>query len=388
MCLIHAVWMMCLSWVWMGLNYNMEIEENLVKWTSIVKRHTVVSSAYQDTISLEEYSFIDVSGAKKLISREYSEGNFAITDRLLLDSLFRIVKKYPNDYSFILCDIFFESETSDDTVLSATLSAIPNVIFAYQYVNDQIVLPAIPNLPVAYTGYKSSSGIGMTTSFLKYNLIEGDTMTGVPLKMFLDMNGLKAKKKFGLVWIGGTPSINTSILDIRIQPADLYDRQGFSRIVPLGEVLALRNDSLIFDIFFRNKIVIIGDFESDLHESVYGKMPGTLILVNMFESIRRGDAYIKWGLLLFVLISYGIFSYIILYYKSGAIGHRIKKFSYPLIGAVGSKLIGYSFGLYFISVIAYFTYGVHMDILAMATYLSIVSIVNKKINERKIQSHR
>ena len=86
-CLIHAVWMMILSWLWMGLNYNMEIEENLVKWTSIVKRHTVVSSAYQDTISLAEYSFIDVSGAKKLIGREYSEGNFAITDRLLLDSL-------------------------------------------------------------------------------------------------------------------------------------------------------------------------------------------------------------------------------------------------------------------------------------------------------------
>jgi len=152
-------------------------------------------------------------------------------------------------------------------------------------------------------------------------------------------------------------------------------------------VLALKNDSLIFDIYFRNKIVVIGDFENDLHESVYGKMSGTLILVNMFESIRRGDVYIKYGLLLFVLISYAVFSYIILYYKGGPINDKIKKFSYPLIGAVGSKLIGYSFGLYVISVIAYFSYGVHMDILAMATYLSLVSIVNKKINERKTQVH-
>ena len=372
-----------LSWIWTSLNFNLKIEENLVKWTSIVKRNTIVSSIYSDTISLQDYSFIDVSGYKKLINQEYAQGKIAIIDRSLLDSLFKVIKKYPEGHDFILCDVFFESPTEDDPALASTISSIGNTLFPYQYVGDSIIFPTLSNIPSAYSGYNSSSGIGLTDSFLKYTLIENDTNVGISLKMYLEMHDVKVKEILGLVWIDGRPALNTSILDIKLEPGVLTDDEGFSKVIPLEEVLSLKNDSLISDLFIKGKIVVIGDFKDDLHKSIYGAMPGALIIVNTFEAIRRGDVFIKWTLLLFLLVGYTAISYYIFYYRGGMVEHRIKRFSYPLIGTVGSRLIGFSLTLYVISVISYFTSGIHLDILAMATYLSVVSITKRRWHYRK-----
>lgn len=366
----------------MSLNFSLEMEENLVTWTSIIKKNTFLSYAYDEDVALQQYSFIDVNGAKKLISRDDGVGNSVITDRAVLDSLLRIAKKFTGGHKFILCDIFFEKPTTDDQALAATVRSIPNIIFPAQYVNDSLQQPIISNLPVAFSGYNSSSGIGLSNKFLKYNLVEEDTLVTIPLRMYAALHGAEIKKKFGLVFINGRPAMNTMIVNIRVHESDLEDPQGFSKIIPIGEILALRNDSLIYELFLKDKIIVIGDFQGDLHDSIYGEMAGALLLVNMFEAIVREDVYIKSLLILLVLSGYGFLSYIIFFYEGGILETKFKQFSYPLIGAVGSRLIGFSFGLYILSIVAYFTFGIHLDILAMATYLSLVSILKRRLAPR------
>jgi hypothetical protein len=203
--------------------------------------------------------------------------------------------------------------------------------------------------------------------------------------VYAEMNNVEVGKSLGFVWIDGKPAMNTLVLDIRMQPSHLIDEDGFNKVVPIGEILALKNDQLIFETFLKDKIVVIGDFENDLHDSIYGKMPGALLVVNIFEAIRQGDIYLKFSLLALILVGYGVLSYFIFYYDGGKLELKLKRFSYPLIGTVGTRLVGFSFGLYLLSVLAYFIFGVHLDILAMATYLSVVSLGKKRLDRGNLK---
>lgn len=386
-CLGHALIMLMLSWLWLGLNYNLELEDNLVRWTSLVKRILPFSETHQSS-RIAAYTFVDISGSHTLIDQETGSGKDIITDRLLLDSLFRLIARASPPPQAVLCDVFFERPTPHDDKLRGSMHTVQHLIFPYAFDGSRVVLPAIPETPSAYSGYYSSSGLGLKDSFLKFHLIEEDTMTSIPLRLFEILKHKNIKKRAGLLWDKNRPMLNTIIPDIKILPVQLSD-DAFNRVIPLEDFLALHNDKDIGQ-FFSEKIVVIGDFQTEMHTSIYDKVPGVLLLINVLESLLQGEAYVSWLQLMFIITYYTLLSYFVFFYEGGpgSLEQRITAFSYPLIGSLGSRMLGFSFGLYIVSIICYFVFNVHTDILPMATYLSTLSLIKRKWPDfRKKISH-
>ena len=174
-CLGHALFMLLLSWWWLSLNYNLELEDNLVRWTSVVKRILPFTSNH-DPKRISAYTFIDISGARMLADQPIGLGKDAITDRRQLDSLLQMITRAtPRPYA-VICDVFFDRTTEHDARLQKTIAEIPGIVFPYSFDGDRVMLPAIQGVPSAYSAYYSSSGVGLKDSFLKFHLIEGDTM--------------------------------------------------------------------------------------------------------------------------------------------------------------------------------------------------------------------
>jgi hypothetical protein len=370
-----------LSCIWSGLEYNVSISERFTRWTSVAKRTTFLSSFYSDSVSKSDYVFIDVTWSKKLIPKNDVQGREAITDRSLLDSLFRVVNKFPNGYRFILCDVFLERETEDDSAFHETVRKTQRIIFPYQYVGDRLQKPVIKDIPSAYSSYTSSSGYNLYGGFLKYKLISEDTLKGIPLRMFETLQNTNAKKSLGLTWIGNRPAFNTNILDLRLRKKHLVGDDGSSLILPLEELFALPNDTLLFNEFLRDKIIVIGNFEEDVHQTVFGKQPGTLILINIYEAIRHGDIYLNGWLIMFVVIVYTALSYFLFFGEPKFKQPPIATKAVLVIATFGGELSVYSIVFYLISLITYFIFGTHLDIFAIAIYFSIIATVKKFIIE-------
>ncbi|MEJ1238061.1 CHASE2 domain-containing protein [Chryseolinea sp. T2] len=376
-CLGHALFMLLLSWWWLSLNYNLELEDNLVRWTSLVKRILPFTSTH-DPGRLSAYTFVDISGARMLADQPAGLGKDAITDRRQLDSLLQIISRATPGPDAVICDVFFDRATDQDLQLQKSINRIPGIVFPYSFGGDSVVLPAVPGIPSAYSAYYSSSGVGLKDSFLKFHLIEGDTMKSIPLRTYEWISHKQLRKRAGLLWGGGRPMSNTVIPDIKILPVELSDEQ-FSRIIPLEDLLVLNNDEAAGK-FFSNKIVVIGDFQTEMHTSIYDQIPGALIIVNVLESLIAGEVNFSYLMLFYLLACYGVLSYLVLYYEGGpgSLEERITRISYPLVGSVGSRMLGFSLGLYIVSIICYFVFNVHTDILPMATYLSMVSLIRRK----------
>jgi len=377
--------MTTISLAWISLDFNLEIEEDLVKWTSIIKQNTWLTSFYHDNNSVQDYCFIDISGTKKAIENEFGQGKKVITDRAMLDSLFKTLQDNDAQFSYIICDVYFEVDSDDDSAFEATLRRIPNAIFPYQFDGDSVRLPVIPNIPVGYSGYYSSSGIGLKDSFMKYTLIEKDTMVSIPLRVLSNLRNQTIRRSMGFVWLDGIPQLNTIIPDMKIHPRKLYADNGFSRIISLEDILIMRNESDMIRTLVKDKIIVIGDFEGDLHETIYGKMPGPLVLVNILEYIKDRNLFQDLLAILFITATYALLSYAILFYvqRPGSFYEKVREISYPLIGSVGSRLIGFSFALYIVAVFSYFIFGVQFDILPLATYLSIVAALKRHATRSK-----
>lgn len=368
--------MLLLSWWWLSRNYNLELEDNLVRWTSLVKRILPFTTVH-DPNRINDYTFIDTSGSKTLVAQDVGLGRDVITDRSHLDSLFRLMARAVPPPRAIACDVFFDRATEYDDNLQHSIGTLEGIIFPYRFDGEHVTLPAIAGISSAYSAYWSSSGVGLKDSFLKFHLVDGDTMKSLPLRMFESLTKKKFSRFAGLLWGGGDVMYNAIIPDIKILPGQLSDGE-FDKIIPLEDLLVMRNDDAIRE-FFSQKIVVVGDFQTEMHTSIYDKIPGVLIIVNVLESLLAGEATINWLMVLYLVACYAILSYLVFFYQGGpdSLQDRVAQISYPLVGRIGSRMLGFSLALYIVSVICYFVFNVHTDILPMATYLSLLSLCKR-----------
>ena len=61
-----------------------------------------------------------------------------------------------------------------------------------------------------------------------------------------------------------------------------------------------------------DKIVVIGDFTTDVHDTYLGPQPGSLICINAYHALQQGDHYFHWGWAFVQFIIYFIIGYFLM----------------------------------------------------------------------------
>ena len=360
------------TFAWLALPFWSGDEVLLIRYTSALK--SIVFNM-GSTPPPDRFLFVSVSWEKELIEKieektGFPVGNTSITDRKRLAQFFEVVGKNPN-HKFMICDIFFKDKTPNDSLLTAKISKIPHFLASYHL--DATNKPDYPSIdiPKALANYES---IGANT-FIKYKMIYNDSIHTLPLLMYEQLHHTKIQKKGFLYYLNDRIAMNSFILDQPIRNYHLSTDSIFSQSkLFLSDLLDLaETDTTAFYGLTKDRIIILGDFDgnTDVHETIFGETPGSLILLNAFLSIEKGDNLVGLSFIIYIMIGYFLIS-LKCFTQSKFIENFISRLLRLKDDNFFIEIASYVTLLISMSVLSYYLFNIHLAILFLSIYLNFV----------------
>ena len=327
---------------------------------------------------IDDALFINVSYDKQLVSYVYDNGNLNgkidITDRATLLKFLEIAKR-TDTYKYIFLDIRFEKGTSapEDTVLFNTISTMRDIVYSKHSDIESLELAKTPK--AAYNDYYSTI---ITTNFTRYQFLQNGTET-VPLKMYLDIykstaqrNTAKINKKGILYFADGKLCQNSPFVRIGKDFNDIQSEDGELPYYDLGPVLLEMYDDSDWFIEMKDKIVVVGDFVNDLHDTYRGPQPGPYLVYLAFKELESGKHYVSWLFIFVTFILYFVISMFILVNINLATLFYTPK---SRILNFLANLLGYGTILTVFSIILYIAFKTAFNIFIPSITFSILSLI-------------
>ena len=334
--------------------------------------------------------FINVCYDKELVPYEEEGmpvGDMVITNRQKLLQLLTAAKE-ANNYRYIFLDVIFEkgTETPFDSALFQTIASM-----------DRIVIPEHKGTPLASpllnakTANADYSVTWQQLTFAHYQFLHEDSVPSVALRMYADRNHLEGhgiKPHWGGLWYtdNGRLCQNGATLFMNVVVnGSLLDEEGQVRernYIYLGADL-LEMDSVIpVKEQIAGKLLVIGDFNSDMHTTYVGPQPGSAACLNAYIMLMKGKHIVNWWNILVLFI---IYTTVGTFYLRGTSFQTL--FANPWVGVLMSFLSTATLFL-IIAVIAFwndvaFNMWVPTTIYSLIdTYVQKRNLFNKKKNEQ------
>ena len=359
-------------------------EKILFQITSGVKK---IIFGMEKKPSIDDYIFVNISYDNMFIpkyDKGFKVGNQPITDRQKLAQFFERLNKRPDSYKYIVCDILFKDTSEYDSLLYSKMKDLKNIIIPYNMTDSGTADIPIFNINKGLAEYHSIQYV-----FMKYSLTMNDTLKSLPIRMYEDLTGKQLNRKGIFSSLGDKPSFNTLFVDFKLRYNELLDRNpetGYI-LVNLGQLMRIKNDSVFYE-YLNGKIIFIGDlYEKDIHQTLFGNMSGTLILFNVYLMLLNNEYIISFGLILFLFIGYFAISFDLFSEIDLKERKYVAKISRSKLGKFIIKYLSFVIYLMIISVITYFLFNLHINILLLAVYLKLVDSLLKYVRDKRNKKH-
>lgn len=256
----------------------------------------------------DEVILINV-GCDKAVAYRVEDGDTLgmvdITDREKLIHLFRIAKEA--HYKYLFADIRFPKEVQSeyDKELYDLMAQMPR--FSISTHSDMTL--ADPRL-AKVAGY-ADYGTTLTAGFSRYQLLQHD-QPSVALKMYQEMDG-GSLKRHGLIYAEGWKlSFNCLFVPI---PSDLitsFNSDNIESHMRLGsQLFCYETDDEIRNMM-KDKIVIVGDFDNDVHATYAGDLPGAVLNFISYLQIKEGHHHFNLLLWLPIGLFYAVVCFVLI----------------------------------------------------------------------------
>jgi hypothetical protein len=315
--------------------------------------------------SPHDFVFINVGKDLELVKDE-NGGDNVITDRAKLGSLLKLLAD-SNRHSFLLCDIIFDLPSPDDSVFRQDMKGLQRALFP-KHAGDTTGHPLFP-LPMAYADYYTNTG-----NFSKFRLMNGDSGKTLPLVLYEKIKGVNAEKKSGFLYCNNKIFFQTISPDYYIRPYQLKESKAYPYF-NLGELMLLSADPGFYQQFLANRFIVIGNFDTDIHSTPIGSMPGTLILLNTYLSLANGINQPGVWWLLFIFL---VFFCINLYVIHGEINvPRIGKKNWwsKILNNLLVRLFSLGFLCLAIELASQYIFGVRCQLLSIVFFILVVNFL-------------
>lgn len=370
----HAIFLTLLSFWLLGLSFSYDNESSIISIVSIVKN---VVLGLEDKPAKNDFLFVNVSYQKSLIPKldEYGFeiGNEAITDR---EQLAVLLKRFSsNKHRYIVCDVFLDQPSPSDSLLRESTVGLRNVVFPYHNDGDQFAMPVIP-VHTALSDYETDFG-----NFLKYSYLQHDTAKTIALAMYHDLYGGTPWKAGPFYRMNGHFSLSSFVTEFPVRQYDVFreDTLGYSSI-HMQNLVSLPDE--FFNELTRNRIIVIGDFlEQDMHATIYGQTAGPLIHLNAFQNLVDKRNHVSVWFLMYVVVAYFLFSWSLFSTNELVRGRWLDRIKESKLGFVFDYL-KYAFFLLLMSVMSYLLFGIHLNILIISLYFSIIEYLVEFLSKR------
>ena len=367
--LLNALAMLALALFWLSLPRTFGDESFFIKWTSLVKKTLLGMDPKPDA---SEFLYVDVSQTKgllpvndPLLEEPTGFNHIAITDRAALTQFLELVRQYGEDVPLVILDVFLEQTTPDDPLLEGVVSEFP---FPLVGATDRTFGSAVP-LWRGVALYLSTDN-----TFMKYPLHYADSLPTLPLVAYLAASQTNyAPRGYGVQLARGR-SFTNPIIDFRVRPFD-FEPGGPYQIFDLGSLLfqwSFWEETDIRDML-RGRTLVVGDFKNDLHQTIFGTVPGPMIVHNAYLTIAAGDTLLRWEWLLllgalFFWMSWRVYRE----EEAGTVSWLASRFQ-TSFGKVVADSVDDTFFLAIGTILSYLIFNIHINILILLVYLKCVA---------------
>jgi hypothetical protein len=348
---------MAFSTLWLNSSFTYGDEKLLVQWSSIFKR---VVLKMDEEPPKKDYLFINLAYDKALIPREEGTGKDIITDRQLLADFFQVLKKHQDSIKYTVCDVLLKGSSDADSALQASVRGLKKIVFPAQLSDSGTAEELAIQVPSAIADYEMVNG-----GFLKFKLFQNKTVPTLPVYMYQQISGKELKQQFGWYFQGYKPVMNSLIIDYQIRTHELMDEAEYP-VINLSELMLLPEEVIAND-FLKHRFIIMGDFNNDTHETIYGSTPGTLILLNVYLSLMDGQHLISFWWWIFLLVGFTFFSRRMLFPEPDPITHKYANLWIPLLRSATFLSI--------LSIVSYLIFKQHIQVLVLTLYVNVLRFI-------------
>ena len=294
-------------------NSDMPMPDEM-KVLSTFDRFMKFSGQYEDNLP-DSILLVNVCYDKQLVDyavHDIPVGQFVITDREKLLQFLTAAAEADN-YRYIMMDVFFEHniESPQDSALFATIRRMNRIVVANHV--DSHLSDSLLKSKSAYADYTVTWKVSKFSHF--QFLREGNEPT-MPLRIYEDLTGKTIRKWGPFYFSDGRLCKNAVTLNLPIRVLEDYNLEAPNLLEKQYEFLGadiLAHDSIYpISMQLQDKIVIVGDFMTDVHETYLGPQPGSLICLNAYHALQEGDHYFQWGWALLQFVIYYIVCYFLM----------------------------------------------------------------------------
>lgn len=382
--LFSAALMLTLTFFWLSRPYIFGDESALIHWSALFKKSVLQIDRKPDP---EEVLFVDVSGIKTTIDGVNAFGEPSpyhrevITDRAHLAAFFGLVNRFREDVRFVICDILFEKPTPADSLLQQQVDRLGDRLLAVSHLaSENEHLTPILDIPFAPATYRASDGM-----FLKYPLLLGDSLKTAPVVLCERLQQQQFRKGAGFFhYFDHHPCLPSPIIDFKVRPADFRTGtapgEAVFTIFDIGTILESQDFMTDDDLaaYFKDRIIVLGDFETDIHETPFGEMPGPLILYNTYLTLAAGEHLLSpvWVLLLFggyFFLSYRILAEVDIHTPAWLTPVFKSRMGRLVLNTLDELVI-----LTSMTILSYMLFHIHINILIFLIFAKGIEIIWRK----------
>ena len=338
----------------------------------------IISNTIPEKLDRSDAFFINVSYDKQIANYTYSNGlhgNIAITNRETLLNFLKIAEE-TNTYKYIFLDVRFEEgiETDADSALFAQIKSMRDISYSTHSDIVELRMDSAVRAKAAINDYFTTI---ISTNFTRYQFLQ-DGKESAPLRIYTETDSTnKPIKQCGLIYYSdGKLCQNSPFMRI---PENFYAGhdgiKGHQNYYDLGPMLlTMWSDVEEWRDEMKDKIVIVGDFVNDLHDTYIGMQPGSYLIYLTYKALCDGKHFVSWLFIILMFICYIIIILFVL--NRETICHYI-----PNIKGINSKfilfildMVGYSASLSFLAIVFYVYFKMTYNIFIPSTILSILSL--------------
>ena len=290
-------------------------------------------------------------------------GNDVITDRKTLLEFLELAKK--SDYKFLFLDVRFEKgyETPYDSALFSLIKEMPRLVIAthrgdggYEIIDSSLLDKS------AYADYRGS----IFSGFTRYEFLQ-DGSRSVALQMYHDIDEMDITKRCcAYRTTGGIPCYNLKYIPL---PHYLFKGNSIMeedtdfpeeiRYLYAGSMILNRDflpEEDVIKNLFDKKIVVVGDFDNDLHSTYVGEIPGPVLSLAAYKYLHAGLHKVSCWYVLFLFLLYFLSAYLTIMSQ----GHIAHFFEGKPVWHFIVSLISLSFIFLIINILLYWIFLISM----------------------------
>ena len=380
------------TWFYINSYYTLSVEDDLLSRETFFI-HNLFN--HKPKIN-KQFVFISTGKDLNLIDDTAGYGNISVSDRNKIFRLLAAVNKAHAGPRFLLLDLqfyypyqysvddstqrvikksnlpFFFPDRAVDDSLAGEIKRINNSAISVLLVDNKIQKPIykgsygvadyktygpfLNKFKLYYNGLKT-----LSVPALIHHRVDGARYTGNDFATFCNN-----RLCFNYIW----PTFYYNEKEVK---ADT----GYQEY-HIGSLLPLLNNANAVRAIFKDKVVFIGNFEDDVHETPEGKIPGTIILADIYLSLLNGKHYVPYLWVAFMLIMFTALSYVAIYDKIPDIKFNSGFAFATQISGYLQQYVSYLGILLALSFLSVFLFDITISLFLPAFIFSIIDFFVKK----------